>query len=739
MKVSTPRGCLEFEQAEEACVHCWDDSSCRIPTSSDVVRKDECAYSFNTNAHNEGIFVSMKTFQGVSGAYLEKYFQLSGDPLYLLVHKQPIKIKPDNVQDALKVEVPEYNYALLCMECKFLHHDGVGITFESMTGIINAQPPKVADALTEDVWLQKVKYDKPIDVVVDPKFTPSHPPPEKPLCCDCGHEENNWMCLHCGYVGCPRKESGGKNHAINHFLMSGHALVVKLGTITPEGADAHNYATGDEVDVKKEYLHEALRKLGVDMNQSRKTAKSMAELQFDMMVNFDANHITEAGQILAPLRGPGRTGLHNFGNTCYMNSVIQCVFDIPQFRDRFQETNFIRESKRLDPENCFGCQMEKVAHGLFSGDFSRFLANSDEEDQHRRLDGCTPRDFKKLIAGNHREFSTGQQQDAGEYLCYFLTQVQRKYRSLGGCFAGSPSPTDAIEQTTETRSMCSACGVVKYSRSKQWTTMLKIPVEPYIPPLGNDGKPIQQTDEEIAANRPKTALANCLEKTLGEVTEIDCTCDSCGNLVTYSQTNGLRTFPDTIVLHLMREYFDKTECASKKLDVLVSVPDVLDLSKYRSPGPQAHENVVSDKDSSSSLEGAKEDSGPAVDEIALATLLSMGFDTAQATKALKACNNNTDRAIDWVFSHPPDEDAAAADPSPSAREEKAEFPVSDGKPEYDLTAMISHIGRSALSGHYVCHIKKDGQWIFFDDDKVVESKQPPKEFATVYFYRRRQE
>jgi Ubiquitin carboxyl-terminal hydrolase len=39
--------------------------------------------------------------------------------------------------------------------------------------------------------------------------------------------------------------------------------------------------------------------------------------------------------------------------------------------------------------------------------------------------------------------------------------------------------------------------------------------------------------------------------------------------------------------------------------------------------------------------------------------------------------------------------------------------------KYTLMAIISHIGRNTDHGHYVCHIKKDNQWAFFNDEKVT--------------------
>lgn len=47
---------------------------------------------------------------------------------------------------------------------------------------------------------------------------------------------------------------------------------------------------------------------------------------------------------------------------------------------------------------------------------------------------------------------------------------------------------------------------------------------------------------------------------------------------------------------------------------------------------------------------------------------------------------------------------------------------------YELTAVLTHKGRSADSGHYVAWVKQpDGKWIQFDDDKVNLEKQSPKQ------------
>ena len=44
----------------------------------------------------------------------------------------------------------------------------------------------------------------------------------------------------------------------------------------------------------------------------------------------------------------------------------------------------------------------------------------------------------------------------------------------------------------------------------------------------------------------------------------------------------------------------------------------------------------------------------AVDETALATIMSLGFSRSHAIRALRETGNNVERAADWVFNHPVD-------------------------------------------------------------------------------------
>ena len=77
---------------------------------------------------------------------------------------------------------------------------------------------------------------------------------------------------------------------------------------------------------------------------------------------------------LDPIFGPGYTGMKNLGNTCYMNSVLQVVFNSRPFRTRYFEALSLKEAFDAAPTNDLAThlptQLTKLAHGLLSGNYS---------------------------------------------------------------------------------------------------------------------------------------------------------------------------------------------------------------------------------------------------------------------------------------------------------------------------------------------------------------------------------
>ena len=133
--------------------------------------------------------------------------------------------------------------------------------------------------------------------------------------------------------------------------------------------------------------------------------------------------------------------------------------------------------------------------------------------------------------------------------------------------------------------------------------------------------------------------------------------------------------------------------------------------------------------------------GPSVDEGIVSSLVAnLGCFTAdQVRAALKECGGQADRAADWLFSHMDDLDGAiAALQSKNSAPSNPSTPVAleDGDGRYTLVGMVSHIGKNTGSGHYVAHLKKNGKWVIFNDEKVALSETPPLPHAYLYLFQR---
>lgn len=65
-------------------------------------------------------------------------------------------------------------------------------------------------------------------------------------CAKCALNENLWLCLTCGSLGCGRQQFGGfggNGHGLSHYEETRHPVSVKLGTITPEGEAGDTFSS----------------------------------------------------------------------------------------------------------------------------------------------------------------------------------------------------------------------------------------------------------------------------------------------------------------------------------------------------------------------------------------------------------------------------------------------------------------------------------------------------------------
>lgn len=86
--------------------------------------------------------------------------------------------------------------------------------------------------------------------------------------------------------------------------------------------------------------------------------------------------------------------------------------------------------------------------------------------------------------------------------------------------------------------------------------------------------------------------------------------------------------------------------------------------------------------------------------------------------------------MDWVMSYMDEPDS-----DEEMKEKAGPSPFKDELPGiYNLQSFITHLGASTSCGHYVCHVKKDGKWVYYNDRKVAFTTEPPIGKGYMYFF-----
>lgn len=855
----------------------------RMPSTVDKIYKDECIFSYDTPDSPDGLFVCMRTFWGFSKTFVQLFHQQTKNSVFLHLRRVAHPQLPDDNSDE-ESKKPKVTKLGINIDGGFQTSD-TKVEFEEINTIVLLPdfveiplsspnlPEKIvmcvsavlsADSAARYAELESMKNTWEGEKRMVSKHADSlvqlnngvKVPPFGWKCEKCDIRTGLYLNLTDGSIHCGRKYfdgTGGNNHAEEHYKETKYPLVVKLGTIDCKDADVYSYDEENMVEDPKLSVH--LAHFGLNVSNMKKTEKSILEMEIDLNQRYDEwSIIQEDGCKLKSLFGPGFTGLANLGNSCYLNSVMQVLFAIPDFITEFyrpEKVQQFKESSSTDPTGDLRTQLIKLATGLVSGEYSKPQTVGSSNEQA----GIKARMFKNLIGRNHPEFMSRRQQDAQEFFLHVIDAIERLPKSTYST-SNSP-PTDCFKFQVEERMECGLSGKVRYSSRSDF--LLSLPITDV--PVQNK----EQYDDFLAAKnaieasggkiendqivRPIVKMTDCI-RFYSQESKVDDFFSPAVNAKTFAKLRTrLKTFPDYLVIH-MKKFTLAADWTPKKLDISLEVPDILDINELRATGRLPNEELLPDDDQNSntviaekpfefnpdfmaqlkdmgfsengirralwntknsgvetamnwilehitepdlnapfSVPNATDSGGSSglseaqiyIDPIALENITSMGIEERHARLGLKMNDNNTQQAIEWIFSNisnidqiERDEEQRLRAASIVASNNAPTQTFRDGSGRYQLVAMISHMGQSTLCGHYVSHIRKtigpdvtianvnneqqsvkqsSGEppsnvdesvqkvydqptWIIFNDNKVAISEKPPLQFAYLYLYKR---
>lgn len=757
-----------------ACTHV-NAPELRPPGPNQSVYREDCTQCFDSIDDPSGLDVCLYCFNG--GCTSERNHSLlhvssSSHPLVLNIKRTRKKVKRDEppqkiskLSIAAETEADRYDTTtqVKCYECGV---DDVDKSLGKLAQVVDAVLKANTFARQEEVkaWEQELTA---CEHTLCLEQDVARQPESQNLghCSACDLNENLWLCLTCGNLGCGRAQFGGvggNSHGLAHTQTTNHPVAVKLGSLTADGtADIYCYAC-DEERIDPELPNHLLH-WGINIKDRIKTEKSLTEMQVEQNLLWEFSMTTEDGKELKPLFGAGFTGLKNLGNSCYLASTLQSLFSFPEFADRYYLPDDNPVEARQPAED-LETQLRKVADGLLSGRYSKpdtdvFTSEHTPENPHQK--GIAPAMLKHLIGRGHAEFSTMRQQDAFELLLHLLKIISRSQH-----VAPHKDPVDAFRFVMEQRLQCISCKKVRYRTDEQENISIPVPIrrvpkDAKMEVEGSDSKEKEKEEFE------PVSLKECLDIfTADEMVELKCS--SCNSNAGFIKKSMFKTFPAVLAVNARR--FELVNWVPTKQDVPVIVDDEpFSFDSYKSNGLQDDEQELPDDSNGggapkwvpneaalSMLEamgfprvrcekalhatgnadpeaasnwlfahmedpdidnpvdfnagsGSGGGASAAIDPDKIENLGAMGFSAPQARQALKETGGDMERAVDWLFSHPDatgDFDEGGNAENTSAATEKA-LPGSDALPaNFQLQSIVCHKGSSIHAGHYVAFVRK---------------------------------
>jgi ubiquitin C-terminal hydrolase len=110
---------------------------------------------------------------------------------------------------------------------------------------------------------------------------------------------------------------------------------------------------------------------------------------------------------IVTLYGKGRTGLSNLGNTCYLNSILQCLSSETKLLEYFLTNNYKNE---LNQSDGIAHEFSEIVNAIWKS--------------HQQI--ISPIKLRSLIGNTNENFYSNNQQDSHELLIFLLEALHKE-------------------------------------------------------------------------------------------------------------------------------------------------------------------------------------------------------------------------------------------------------------------------------------------------------------------------
>ncbi|XP_035547455.1 ubiquitin carboxyl-terminal hydrolase 6-like [Juglans regia] len=354
-------------------------------------------------------------------------------------------------------------------------------------------------------------------------------------------------------------------------------------------------------------------------------------------------------------------GLFNLGNTCYMNSTVQCLHSVPELKSALVKYSHSGRSNDVDQSS----HMLTIA--------TRDLFN----ELDKSVKPVAPMQFWMVLRKKYPQFGqlhngVFMQQDAEECWTQLLYTLSQSLKSTG---------SSEIPDT-----MKALFGIELVSRVH----------------CQESGEESSETESVYSLKCHISQEVNHLHEGLkhGLKSELEKASPSLGRSAIYLKESRINGLPRYLTVQFVR-FFWKRE-SNQKAKILRKVDYPLELDVYDLCSDDLRKRLETPRQVLRDEEGKKLGLKASKD----------GVDGAGSKDDVKMSNVEGSSNVSGEPSN-----ATSQEGGPSDRETHMTG-------VYDLVAVLTHKGRSADSGHYVAWVKQEsGKWIEYDDDNPIAQRE----------------